>query len=112
MRPSTQRERRRHVVYITLNTEYHCRDRECVGVRDRQTGAWQRQHPALRGNVLGSLHPDQLVRREPRLGLRLVFEGKRRTVMTSRVLFAGRPERESVFSYTSLARAGMIQAYA
>jgi hypothetical protein len=103
------RERRRHVVYLTRNTEYHCRGRECVGVRDRRSGYWSREHPALRGAVVGGLEADR--RRfaiEPAVGLRLVFACEGGTVMTTRLRLVGRPDRESVFAYTSLCRAGEI----
>ena len=49
------KERRQHVVYITKNSEYHCRRKECVAVRDRNTGRWRRWHAALRGQLLGSI---------------------------------------------------------
>ncbi len=101
-------ERRRHVLYITRNTEYHCRGRECVGVRDRRSGAWLSRHPVLRATLVGALRADQTLQRQPAVGSRLVFSGEN-TVMTSTVLFAGRPERESIFSYTSLCQSGVIQ---
>jgi hypothetical protein len=103
--------RRRHVLYITRNTEYHCRGRECVGVRDRRSGAWLSRHPVLRTTMLGALRGDNVLQKQPTVGARLVFSGEH-TVMTSTVLFAGRPERESIFSYTSLCRAGVIQGVA
>ena len=31
-------DRRRHVVYLTRNSEYHCRLNECVAVRSRSDG--------------------------------------------------------------------------
>ena len=99
-------ERRRHTVYLTRNTEYHCRDRECVGVRDRGSGAWLRDHPALRARMLGAVCRSGM-RRDPEKGLRLLFGGCQ-LVMTSRLITSGRPEREDVFAYTSLCRAGEI----
>jgi hypothetical protein len=103
-------ERRQHVVYITRNTEYHCRDRECVGVRDRVSGMWRREHPAVRAELVGGLHPRTQAAADPEVGLRLVFSGSA-VVMTSRVLFAGRPDRAAVLFYTSRCRAGEIQTY-
>jgi hypothetical protein len=103
MRP----DRRRHIVYITRNTEYHCRDRECVGVRDRQSGVWRREHPAVRAELVGGFHPGSRTPGDPEAGVRLVFSGAA-VVMTSRVLFAGRPDRDSVFFYTSRCRAGQV----
>ena len=102
-------ERRRHVLFITRNTEYHCRGRECVGVRDRRSGAWLSRHPVVRATLLGGLDEDRTLQRQPVVGSRLVFSGVQHTVVTSTVLFAGRPERESIFSYTSLCRSGVIQ---
>ena len=31
-------DRRKHVLYVTQNTEYHLRNDRCVGVRDLWTG--------------------------------------------------------------------------
>ncbi len=105
---SLRRDRRRHVVYMTRHTEYHCRERECVGVRDRETGEWFRDHPALRGKLVGAFYPGRrLLRDQPAAGMRLVFAGKL-TVMTSKLMEASRPERETIFSYTSLCAAGVI----
>jgi hypothetical protein len=101
------RDRRRHVVYVTRNTEYHCRGRECVGVRERASGRWRRRHPALRGELLGGLGRDGPNLRRPREGLRLVINGQQ-TLMTSAVVATGRPDREAIFSYTSLAWSGEI----
>ena len=106
-RPRKIKERRHHIVFVTRNTEYHCRDRECVGVRDRTSGSWRRRHPALRGKLLGAVEATAPVLRRPREGLRLVFEG-RGMVMTSPVLQSGRPFKEDIFSYTSLCCAGAI----
>jgi len=99
-------DRRHHTVYLTRNTEYHCRDRECVGVRDRSSGAWMRDHPALRARMLGSVCRSG-VRNRPEKGLRLLFGGNQ-LVMTSKLLSSGRPEREDIFAYTSLCRTGVI----
>src|SRR5690349_19424965 len=48
-------ERRRHRVFVTLNTEYHCRDGICVAVRDRRTGEFKKTHAALGKHVSGGL---------------------------------------------------------
>lgn len=100
-------ERRRHIVYVTRNTEYHCRDRECVGVRDRGSGCWVRGHPALRASMLGAVRRGE-VQPCPAKGLRLLFTGVEQLVMTSKLLCAGRPEREDVLAYTSLCWSGEI----
>jgi len=103
------KERRRHVVYVTKNTEYHCRDQECVGVKNVNTGIWLKSHPALRARLLGAIQIKKgiLQRKRPAIGLRLIFL-KDKSVLTTRVLFKGRPERNSVFSYTSLCWSGNI----
>lgn len=101
-------ERRHHVAYITRNTEYHCRDGECVGVRDRNSGTWQIRHPALRATLVGGIRrAGGNVKKKPSPGARLVFKGNR-AILTSRVLTVERPERESVRCYTSLCWAGCI----
>lgn len=100
--------RRQHVVYITRNTEYHCRNRECVGVRERSTGRWRRWHPALRTRLLGRFNPDAKVYRSPRAGHRLVFTG-RQTVMTSKLELSRRPDKEAIYCYTSLIKSGECQ---
>jgi hypothetical protein len=102
-------ERRRHVVYITLNTEYHCRDQECVGVRDRRTGRWHRAHPALRAELLGAVAKGKHRLLRPETGRRLLFSANQ-AVMTSPVTIAGRPDRAAVFHYTSLCWSGEIGA--
>ena len=97
------------MVYLTRNTEYHCRDRECVGVRDRASGRWSRNHPALRSAIVGALSADRRhLYREPEVGRRLVFENAGCMVMTTRLHLVGRPDRETVFAYTSLCSAGEI----
>lgn len=40
-------ERRRHRVFVTRNSEYHCRDGVCVAVRDCGTGEFLRSHSAI-----------------------------------------------------------------
>jgi hypothetical protein len=107
MPKKARRERRQHVVYLTKNTEYHCRDRECVGVRDRSSGHWHREHPALRGRLMGALQQGAPTLHRPREGMRLVFNGSQ-MVMTTRMLLAGRPDKPAIFSYTSLCRSGEI----
>lgn len=48
-------ERRRHRVLVTLNSEYHCRDGICVAVRDKETGHFVADHPALGKHISGGL---------------------------------------------------------
>ena len=105
--PLPANNRRHHTVYVTRNTEYHCRDRECVGVRERSSGRWRRWHPALRTKLMGRFNDDSKVYRSPRAGFRLIFTG-RQTVMTSKMVISHRPDREAIFSYTSLMASGEI----
>ena len=106
---SNVKERRQHVVYITKNTEYHCRRKECVGVRDRTTGRWRRWHAALRGQLLGSIFTDRQTSRRAEVGARLCFAGDR-SVVTSQVLGVARPPKTVLWSYASLCWAGRIEA--
>lgn len=111
------KDRRHHFVFVTRNTEYHCRDQECVGVKDRTSGKWERWHPALRGRLVGIIKDKQQAEATDNISprridehnqdYRLVFDGPH-TVITTRVLFTGRPTRESLPSYLSLCRAGVI----
>ncbi|MBK6846420.1 MAG: hypothetical protein IPG96_02315 [Proteobacteria bacterium] len=101
-------DRRRHVVYVTRNTEYHCRGRECVGVRSRQTGAWLREHAALRGRLTSAAEGGAAAVERAPMGLRLIFLG-REGVLTSPVEAVLRPAKEALVSYASRASAGSIR---
>jgi hypothetical protein len=48
-------ERRRHRVYLTRNSEYHCRDDLCVAVRDVASGDFLEGHPAIGRRMTGSI---------------------------------------------------------
>lgn len=94
-------ERRRHQVFFTKHTEYHLRDTECVGVRDRASGAWLLDHAALRSQALSIPGPWDI-------GQRIHFWGRATDVLTSPIVSVGRPRLEEVVDYVSQARAGMI----
>jgi hypothetical protein len=100
-------ERRRHVVYVTRHTEYHCRGRECVGVRDRKSGRWQRWHGVLRSRLVGCVIDEPTVQRRLEVGARLVFVNDG-TFLTSKLERAARPPKNVLWSYSSLTRAGAI----
>lgn len=102
-----QDERRHHVVYVTRHTEYHCRQRECVGVRDRRTGQWRPRHSALRSRLVGGSDGVGSYGSQPQVGERLLFMGSE-SVLTSRVVDAGRPPKGVVWSYSSFSKAGSI----
>jgi hypothetical protein len=48
-------ERRRNQVLVTHNSEYHCRDGACVGVRDRRTREFVLDHRALGKRMAGGM---------------------------------------------------------
>ena len=101
------KDRRRHRVFATKFTEYHLRSDECVGVRDRETGAWLRHHAAL------GLRAIQLPESGDDLrwvGRRIQFWGRLADVVTSPVIEVGRPERWAVDHYISQATCGEIAA--
>ena len=98
-------DRRRHRIFYTNHTEYHLRDDECVGVRDRETGEWMIDHAALRLRALAL--PDQRSTSDW-IGQRIQFWGRLTDVLTSPVIAVGRPTVEEIPAYVSQARSGMI----
>ena len=99
--------RRRHRVFITRHTEYHLREDECVGVRDRESGIWLRDHAALR---LRALRLPPVGHDHAWLGRRIQFWGSRADVLTSTVVEVLRPIKESIPRYVSQHTAGEIVA--
>jgi len=100
------KERRRHRVYMTRNTEYHFRDGVCVAVRDRRTGGWLPGHLALRRPLFGSIRffmSGALLPNpgEPKLGEALFFGAGGRDLITSPLESVERPPRETVAEYPS-----------
>ena len=75
-------------VFLTRNSEYHLQGHVCVGVRDRRTGRWMEQHPALHRplattvKTAGQLTPLQ----KPQLGESLEFDLDGAPLRTSAVL--------------------------
>lgn len=103
-------ERRRHRVFVTKNSEYHCRDGVCLAVRSRRTGAFQRGHLALGKRVTAGLVLDErgLISQifEPRemcVGHRMWLsagdEDPEHEVITSTLHSTKRPAREVVDLY-------------
>jgi hypothetical protein len=102
-------DRRRHRVYVTRNTEYHCRDGICVAVRDVATGAFVSGHAALRrvaGGVLridlngavGAITPIETAS----VGMRLYFSfdaDDRKALVTSSIQDVRRPARHVLALY-------------
>lgn len=103
-------ERRRHRVFVTRNTEYHCRDGVCVAVRDLRTHAFLPRHPALGkkvtasfelstdGGISGVHAPEEI-----RIGEQLCLSSGRgdleHDVLTTPLRAIERPPREVVTSY-------------
>lgn len=96
-------ERRRHTLYVTRNTEYHLREKRCVAVRDRFSGEWREEHPAVGKVLFGAVKPGPtglepaLV---PTVDSLLWFENGDNDILTSRLTAVARPERDVVESYT------------
>jgi hypothetical protein len=98
------RERRRHKMYVTRNSEYHVRDGICVAVRDRGTGDWVAVHGALSQPILGcvSVRRDGEVlpsRGAPKVGDALFFETSGRELVTSALCAIERPAKDIVAGY-------------
>ncbi len=103
MRYSGQ-DRRIHRVFVTRNSEYHVRRRVCVGVRDRRTGDWLKNHLALRSTVSGGLrfHNNGAISASdgmPSVGESLFFIASGRDLITSPVLSVERPNTGVVARY-------------
>lgn len=105
----TGKERRRHRVYVTRNTEYHFRDGYCVAVRDRNTGEFLQGHLALKRRIEGGLkfylngaivpNPG-----DPKEGESLFFATGGRDLVTSPIEKVARPEKPLVQAYPSDAK--------
>ncbi len=98
------RDRRRHRIYVTKNTEYHFRDGFCVAVRDRRTGDFLRGHLALRRRIHGGLRfylNGAIVPNpgEPNPGEALYFATDGRDLVTSPLEKVERPARELALAY-------------
>jgi len=98
-------ERRRHRVFRTRHTEYHLRDDEVVGVRDRETGLWILNHAALR---LRALRLPTQPNEAGWIGRRLAFWSEASDVVTSPVMEIDRPTRGDLGAYVSAKRSGVI----
>ena len=106
------RERRRHHLFVTRNTEYHLRDNVVVAVRDRQSKRWCEGHIAValkreggvrffdNGAVVPSLEA-------PKPGEAMFFSykndrGEERQLVTSRIEVIDRPAKRDVLAYATL----------
>lgn len=102
------RERRKHKLVLTKNREYHFRDDECVGVRDRRSRRWVARHLALRAKLVGYLDRHRRVWKSPVRNGRLQLISPKGCVLTSPMLEISRPEKQDIWSYTSLCASGEI----
>jgi hypothetical protein len=103
------RERRRHKVYITRNTEYHVRDGICVAVRDRKSRSFRGAHIALNLKLEGGvrIYPNGAMIpnvENPDVGDAIFFtvvgpDGDSRQIVTSRLEKIDRPPKTTVALY-------------
>jgi len=110
-KPATrgETERRRYRVFVTRNSEYHCRDDVCVAVRDVASGDFVNDHPAIGRRMAGGIrfHADGRVRsfsrrgEEPHPGETLFFSDGRRdlALRTSELRATMRPPKQAVRHY-------------
>jgi len=106
-------DRRRHKVFFTRNSEYHCRDGLCIAVRNKRDGEFVIDHPAIgrrisagvrfdpQGGVASISQPET-----PEVGDQLCFSSSEPVrsatdVITSPLRSVGRPGKEVVHSYPS-----------
>jgi hypothetical protein len=101
-------ERRRHRVFVTRNTEYHCRDGVCVAVRDRRTRQFVHAHAALGKRISGGLRFNQnggiesaSTSADLQPGEQICFSSadNDRSVITSPLSAIERPPKEIVRTY-------------
>lgn len=98
------RERRVHRMFVTRNTEYHCRGDVCVAVRDRRSRAWLPSHMALQRRITGGVRllangTAIPVPETPQVGEALYFGGEGRDLITSVLCGVERPPKAVVESY-------------
>jgi hypothetical protein len=90
-----------YAVFITHNSEYHCRDGVCVGVRDRRTRGSVRSHAVVGGCIFMGRAVDargeaeRVSRATANVGDRIWFatEGGKGCVITSPVVAVVGPSR-------------------
>jgi hypothetical protein len=100
-------ERRRHQLFVTRNTEYHCKDGVCVAVRDRRSDTWLSSHLALHRRVTGGV---RILANgtaipscdDPRIGEALYFGDDGQELITSVLCGVERPSRALVNTYVEL----------
>lgn len=98
------KDRRRHRMYVTKNTEYHFRDDVCVAVRDRRGQRWLISHQVLDRRLSGSVRFRPSGEAYPTLdmptvGDALFFGTEGPDVVTSAVAAIQRPPKDVVEAY-------------
>ena len=75
-------------IFLTRNSEYHLQTHVCIGVRDRRTGVWVKQHPALHRRLASTVRTAGAlaVLQRPQLGESLEFDLDGAPLRTSPVL--------------------------
>jgi hypothetical protein len=81
-------------IFLTRNSEYHLQSHVCIGVRDRRTGAWVKQHPALQRPLTSTVRTAGAlaVLLRPQLGESLEFDLGDAPLRTSPVLNIEHPK--------------------
>jgi|SRR5215472_15316728 len=106
-------ERRHHRVFVTRNSEYHCRDGVCVAVRKLGTAEFVPDHRALGRRISSSIRFDEngdfrVVSRPEavQIGDNLCFRDAHAKdtdeVITSSLRSVERPPKEDVACYLTL----------
>ena len=103
-----EKERRQHKLYLTKNREYHFRNEECVGVRDRRTGKWVVRHRALRGRLIGFRDRVNKSFKIPFKGGRLHMVSRSMHVLTSPLEVIIRPRKQDPDWYVNNCKSGEI----
>ena len=102
-------DRRRNRVFVTIHSEYHCRDGVCIAVVNRHTGELDCDHSAVGRRLSGSVRLDldhisaTVPPETPHEGEQLCFSSGRKDdphdVVTSMVVSVERPRRDIVARY-------------
>lgn len=81
-------------IFLTRNSEYHLQSHVCIGVRDRRTGTWVEQHPALQKPLKSTVRTAGAlaVLQRPQLGESLEFDLGDAPLRTSPVLNIEQPK--------------------
>jgi hypothetical protein len=94
-------------VYLTRNSEYHLRRHVCVRVRDRRSGLWLDDHPALTHPLAASVCTagERSLVRAPLLGEALEFDVNGEPLRTTPILAIERRRRAAAFTAREAAAA-------